>query len=76
MLLFFCRLTYHCVCRECTRSQIPNNFKFKEYCPLVFQNLRRRFHIQDECYQVYWVMFISVKTIVLKAVGFRDVHMT
>jgi len=35
-----------------TRSHIPDNFIFKEYCPLVFQNLRSRFGIQDELYQV------------------------
>eukprot|EP00794_Sanderia_malayensis_P003489 gene3490-3987_t len=29
---------------------MPSHFKFKEYCPLVFQNLRERFGIDDQFY--------------------------
>jgi 1-phosphatidylinositol-5-phosphate 4-kinase len=32
------------------RVDIPSEFKFKDYCPLVFQNLRRKFGIADEGY--------------------------
>lgn len=27
---------------------MPSHFKFKEYCPLVFRNLRERFGIDDQ----------------------------
>lgn len=37
-----------CVCRE----NMPSHFKFKEYCPLVFRNLRERFGIDDQDFQV------------------------
>ncbi|KAH9408685.1 PREDICTED: phosphatidylinositol 5-phosphate 4-kinase type-2 alpha-like [Rhagoletis zephyria] len=29
------------------KENMPSHFKVKEYCPLVFQNLRERFHIDD-----------------------------
>ena len=29
------------------RENMPSHFKFKEYCPLVFRNLRERFAIDD-----------------------------
>ncbi len=31
---------------------MPSHFKFKEYCPRVFQNLRERFGIDDQYYAV------------------------
>ena len=31
---------------------MPSHFKFKEYCPLVFRNLRERFGIDDQDFQV------------------------
>ncbi|NXM57000.1 PI42B kinase, partial [Illadopsis cleaveri] len=33
------------------RENLPSRFKFKEYCPLVFRNLRERFGIDDQDYQ-------------------------
>ncbi|NWT61767.1 PI42B kinase, partial [Erythrocercus mccallii] len=34
------------------KENLPSRFKFKEYCPLVFRNLRERFGIDDQDYQV------------------------
>ncbi|XP_073519403.1 phosphatidylinositol 5-phosphate 4-kinase type-2 gamma [Phyllobates terribilis] len=34
------------------RENLPSHFKFKEYCPQVFRNLRERFVIDDTDYQV------------------------
>ncbi|XP_078545095.1 phosphatidylinositol 5-phosphate 4-kinase type-2 gamma [Lissotriton helveticus] len=34
------------------RENLPSHFKFKEYCPQVFRNLRERFGIDDIDYQV------------------------
>lgn len=34
------------------RESMPSHFKFKEYCPLVFRNLRERFGIQEAQYMV------------------------
>ncbi|KAM9115265.1 phosphatidylinositol 5-phosphate 4-kinase type-2 gamma isoform 1-T1 [Pangshura tecta] len=34
------------------RRNLPSHFKFKEYCPQVFRNLRERFGIDDQDYQV------------------------
>ncbi|XP_072105064.1 phosphatidylinositol 5-phosphate 4-kinase type-2 gamma-like [Mobula birostris] len=34
------------------KENLPSNFKFKEYCPQVFRNLRDRFGIDDTDYQV------------------------
>ena len=30
---------------------MPSHFKIKEYCPLVFRNLRERFAIDDSDYR-------------------------
>lgn len=38
-ILFFCR------------ENMPSHFKIKEYCPLVFRNLRERFGIDDLDYK-------------------------
>ncbi|XP_068123537.1 phosphatidylinositol 5-phosphate 4-kinase type-2 gamma [Hyperolius riggenbachi] len=34
------------------RENLPSHFKFKDYCPQVFRNLRERFGIDDQDYQV------------------------
>ncbi|XP_029006457.1 phosphatidylinositol 5-phosphate 4-kinase type-2 gamma-like isoform X1 [Betta splendens] len=34
------------------KENLPGQFKFKEYCPQVFRNLRERFGIDDADYQV------------------------
>ncbi|XP_076012704.1 phosphatidylinositol 5-phosphate 4-kinase type-2 gamma-like [Genypterus blacodes] len=34
------------------KENLPRQFKFKEYCPQVFRNLRERFGIEDPDYQV------------------------
>uniref|UniRef100_A0A1A8P6H1 Phosphatidylinositol 5-phosphate 4-kinase type-2 gamma n=1 Tax=Nothobranchius rachovii TaxID=451742 RepID=A0A1A8P6H1_9TELE len=34
------------------KENLPGQFKFKEYCPQVFRNLRERFGIEDQDYQV------------------------
>ncbi|XP_072521957.1 phosphatidylinositol 5-phosphate 4-kinase type-2 gamma [Salminus brasiliensis] len=34
------------------KENFPGHFKFKEYCPQVFRNLRERFGIEDHDYQV------------------------
>lgn len=33
------------------RENMPSHFKVKEYCPLVFRNLRERFGIDDVDYR-------------------------
>eukprot|EP00112_Aurelia_sp_Birch-Aquarium-sp1_P009553 Seg2089.5 transcript_id=Seg2089.5/GoldUCD/mRNA.D3Y31 product="Phosphatidylinositol 5-phosphate 4-kinase type-2 alpha" protein_id=Seg2089.5/GoldUCD/D3Y31 len=33
-----------------SNESMPSHFKFKEYCPRVFQNLRERFDIDDQFY--------------------------
>ncbi|XP_062843514.1 phosphatidylinositol 5-phosphate 4-kinase type-2 alpha isoform X3 [Trichomycterus rosablanca] len=33
------------------KENMPSHFKFKEYCPLVFRNLREKFAIDDQEYQ-------------------------
>ncbi|XP_033995182.1 phosphatidylinositol 5-phosphate 4-kinase type-2 gamma-like isoform X2 [Trematomus bernacchii] len=33
-------------------ENLPGQFKFKDYCPQVFRNLRERFGIEDQDYQV------------------------
>lgn len=42
----------------CPRENLPSRFKFKEYCPLVFRNLRERFGIDDQDYQVSSLLFL------------------
>lgn len=37
------------------RENMPSHFKFKEYCPMVFRNLRERFGIDDQDFQVSWL---------------------
>ncbi|XP_032871428.1 phosphatidylinositol 5-phosphate 4-kinase type-2 alpha [Amblyraja radiata] len=33
------------------KENMPSHFKFKEYCPMVFRNLRERFTIDDQDFQ-------------------------
>lgn len=54
-------LCVHCFVLFCfffhfpLRENLPSRFKFKEYCPMVFRNLRERFCIDDQDYQVrHW----------------------
>lgn len=35
-----------------SRENLPGHFKFKEYCPRVFHDLRKRFRIDDLEYMV------------------------
>lgn len=46
LTFFVCPLPLLC------RENLPSRFKFKEYCPMVFRNLRERFGIDDQDYQV------------------------
>ncbi|KAF5901083.1 phosphatidylinositol 5-phosphate 4-kinase type-2 gamma, partial [Clarias magur] len=41
------KVNYHLFNKE----NLPGHFKFKEYCPQVFRNLRERFRIEDQDYQ-------------------------
>lgn len=40
-------------CLLSLRENLPGQFKFKEYCPQVYRNLRERFGIEDRDYQVW-----------------------
>ena len=31
---------------------MPSHFKFKEYCPIVFRNLRERFNVDEDNFMV------------------------
>eukprot|EP00795_Rhopilema_esculentum_P014006 gene14006-4975_t len=44
------RKLYHNWIKLAVDDNMPSHFKFKEYCPLVFQNLRERFGIDDQLY--------------------------
>ncbi|XP_064330337.1 phosphatidylinositol 5-phosphate 4-kinase type-2 gamma [Phalacrocorax carbo] len=68
------------------RENLPSHFKFKEYCPQVFRNLRERFGIDDQDYQVsltrsppHWegsdrrVLLSSDRTLVAKELSSEDV---
>jgi len=37
------------------RENLPGHFKFKEYCPKVFHDLRKRFGFDDVEYMVRFV---------------------
>uniref|UniRef100_A0A8D2Q0U3 Phosphatidylinositol-5-phosphate 4-kinase type 2 beta n=1 Tax=Zosterops lateralis melanops TaxID=1220523 RepID=A0A8D2Q0U3_ZOSLA len=43
------------------KENLPSRFKFKEYCPLVFRNLRERFGIDDQDYQVPSLPFLGTE---------------
>lgn len=47
LLLIVFKLTFWFAFRE----NMPSHFKIKEYCPLVFRNLRERFGIDDIDYK-------------------------
>lgn len=57
---------------------MPSHFKFKEYCPLVFRNLRERFSIDDQDFQVGFLkereMIQGVTFSVLKTQHFTAVE--
>ena len=36
---------------------LPKGFKFKEYCPVVFRDLRARFNVPDAAFSVCYVWF-------------------
>uniref|UniRef100_A0ACB8ENT7 Phosphatidylinositol 5-phosphate 4-kinase type-2 gamma n=1 Tax=Sphaerodactylus townsendi TaxID=933632 RepID=A0ACB8ENT7_9SAUR len=70
------------------RETLPSHFKFKEYCPQVFRNLRERFNIDDLDYQVSLtrssptyeseggggrVLMSYDKTLVIKVISSEDV---
>lgn len=43
------------------RENFPSHFKFKEYCPLVFRQLRERFGIDDSHYAVSsWLLSLNL----------------
>jgi hypothetical protein len=44
-------LQHHYIPLPCFRENMPSHFKVKEYCPLVFRNLRERFSIDDQDYK-------------------------
>ena len=50
-------------CVSCYRDNMPSHFKFKEYCPVVFRNLRERFGVDEEIYlvssSVNWVGLLT-----------------
>lgn len=41
---------------------MPSHFKVKEYCPIVFRNLRERFGIDDVDYMVRIYMIVVDST--------------
>ncbi|NXX83038.1 PI42C kinase, partial [Urocolius indicus] len=68
------------------RENLPSHFKFKEYCPQVFRNLRERFGIDDQDYQAslsrsppQWegsgrrFLLSADRTLVLKELSSEDV---
>ncbi|NXO02922.1 PI42C kinase, partial [Rhinopomastus cyanomelas] len=68
------------------RENLPSHFKFKEYCPQVFRNLRERFGIDDQDYQVsltrtppFWegsdrrLLLSADRTLVVKELSSEDV---
>ena len=38
--------------RPLNRENLPGHFKFKEYCPRVFHDLRKRFSVDDSDFMV------------------------
>ena len=36
---------------------MPSHFKFKEYCPIVFRNLRERFNVDEDNFMVNTTFF-------------------
>lgn len=48
------------------RENLPGHFKFKEYCPQVFRNLRERFGIEDLDYQVRAAEYESMMSLMLR----------
>ena len=44
------------------RENLPGHFKFKEYCPRVFHDLRKRFEVDDIDFMVSYCMCIHMCT--------------
>ena len=42
----------YCLLFVCYRENMPSHYKFKEYCPLVFRNIRERFNVSDDEFMV------------------------
>ncbi|XP_022053108.1 phosphatidylinositol 5-phosphate 4-kinase type-2 gamma-like [Acanthochromis polyacanthus] len=51
------------------KENLPGQFKFKDYCPQVFRNLRERFGIEDQDYQVSLARSAPLKDEEGKCVG-------
>ncbi|KAL8561868.1 Phosphatidylinositol 5-phosphate 4-kinase type-2 alpha [Nucella lapillus] len=44
------------------KDSMPSHFKVKEYCPLVFRNLRQRFGIDDTQYMASRGIWMTLST--------------
>ncbi|XP_054267534.1 phosphatidylinositol 5-phosphate 4-kinase type-2 alpha isoform X1 [Macrosteles quadrilineatus] len=44
------------------KENMPSHFKIKEYCPLVFRNLRERFGIDDQDYKESMTRCVSARS--------------
>lgn len=70
---FQCAVPSHFLNNTCSvffclhRENMPSHFKFKEYCPLVFRNLRERFGIDDQDFLVWKLLYIHRRQISLAA---------
>ena len=42
-----------------SRENMPSHFKVKEYCPMVFRNIRERFGIDDLDYKESLTRWVS-----------------
>ena len=45
------------------RENLPGHFKFKEYCPRVFHDLRKRFEVDDYDYMVSSFTYMYMYTV-------------
>lgn len=59
---FLSDVFFYCVFVCVHRENMPSHFKFKEYCPLVFRNLRERFAIDDQDFLVWKHTVIKYKS--------------
>lgn len=57
-----------------SRENMPSHFKFKEYCPLVFRNLRERFGIDDQEFSVMTAVHILPQTRVISVISFTSLQ--
>ncbi|RZF31950.1 hypothetical protein LSTR_LSTR012420 [Laodelphax striatellus] len=49
------------------KENMPSHFKIKEYCPLVFRNLRERFRIDDQDYKESMTRFTENESYVVSS---------